>query len=1201
MVGPYVVLRHLKSGGMGDVFVARDAAGALVALKLLGDRSDAAAERFARECRVAARLDHPHIVRTLGWGGAGDAPYLAMELLDGADLESRLRGVRPTANEAVAIARQVCDALGHAHASRVVHRDLKPGNIFVCAGPPSAVKVLDFGIARVQDEASFTRTGSTLGTVMYMPPEQARGERDVDARADLWSLGVVLYECLTGRLPFEAATLPGVLFQIVTAPPIDLGALRPDLPKALVGLVMRALSKSRDERFPTAQAMRDALDAVAPVEEVSFSETVAADRPVTVDLADDSAEVRLASVAYLAGVSDHALVTDLAERFGGRVVALRGDALLVLFGADAWLGDEPVRAARFACAAGIAARSVSVATGRATRTTVGVAGQAADSAIAAAPDEGVALDGATALAVRDEVALELRPDGRPRPLARSARTAESPEVAFATPFFGRDIELAMLAQAAGDAAARSQPVGVIVSGVEGIGKSRLRHEAIARLRREGPAACVVARCEASRRDTPFAALGEALAAVTDPALVRVFTEPSRRADPQAGLDHARSVFQKILEGLAGPGPVVLVVDDAQWLDASSLALLRGLCDVADSLPLALWIFTRPEGRDAASGILPGIAVRELPALARPVAEQLLRAVAGTAPEVVLERAGGHPLFLEQLGRLFVERRASADELAPDDLPLSVQGAVLAQLDRFQVDEREFIKRAAVFGQVAWVEGTAALGAEPRVVQGLRRGGVLGPRPQPRLAGCTEVAFRSHLLREVAYGLWPPPQRARMHALAAAWLEGRPEASPEELVVHLEAAGDAPRASASHVAAAKRAARVGDVDAVRTHAARALELTRDDALRWDALVARDDVLQLTADRALQRLGLDELEVIACASPGPRRAEVAWRRCYVARISSEHLAAEAQGFSAIALAAEASLPRVGAAANIEMALLRADQARHEDALRHAREASALAALGDDPWIQARAKGTLGYVLAEAGALGEAREVYAAASEEFRRAGDLRRSAVIRANAGSVLVQLGRLAEAETELPAVIEAARRAGNHATAAIATHNLGVVKRLRRDLGGALDLQRRAAEEGARLRHLRLASAVATERVYLSLAGDRDELEALGQRALDAADATGAAPLVASARAAAARASARHRSPDAGALQELEDRARAAKADASRVELLAAACDVGGAPPGLRAALTAALDEAVAGVASEDRAACREALCRRFLIPGEEA
>ena len=186
-------------GGMGSVWRALDhTTGTAVAVKLL--RGDDHVDRFLREALVLADLSHPHVVRYVQHGVTDDGdPFLAMEWLDGIDLARKLAQGPLEIAEALQLARTAAEALAAAHARGVVHRDIKPGNLFLPAGDVARLKVLDFGIARLQLAShAMTRTGMTLGTPGYMAPEQARGERDVDARADVFALGCVLFECLTG-------------------------------------------------------------------------------------------------------------------------------------------------------------------------------------------------------------------------------------------------------------------------------------------------------------------------------------------------------------------------------------------------------------------------------------------------------------------------------------------------------------------------------------------------------------------------------------------------------------------------------------------------------------------------------------------------------------------------------------------------------------------------------------------------------------------------------------------------------------------------------------------------------------------------------------------------------------------------------------------------------------------------------------------
>jgi serine/threonine-protein kinase len=171
-----------------------------VALKLLSDRADPAMVlRFAREAKALARLDHPHIVKTFDAGVANGQRYLAMELVRGGSLKERLQRGPLEWHQAVRLAAQVAQALAHAHAAGVIHRDLKPGNIML--DDEGTARLMDFGLAHVSDVSAMTRTGTVMGTVYYLSPEQAVGKR-VDARSDLYSLGAVLYEMVTGLPPF---------------------------------------------------------------------------------------------------------------------------------------------------------------------------------------------------------------------------------------------------------------------------------------------------------------------------------------------------------------------------------------------------------------------------------------------------------------------------------------------------------------------------------------------------------------------------------------------------------------------------------------------------------------------------------------------------------------------------------------------------------------------------------------------------------------------------------------------------------------------------------------------------------------------------------------------------------------------------------------------------------------------------------------
>jgi len=260
--GRYRILSRLGSGGMADVYLARDESlGRLVAIKVLKERLAADAEfveRFRIEAQAAASLNHPAIVAVYDRGKAGASPYIAMEYVDGESLKQRLRRKgRLTPDEAAATALAVLDALREAHERHIVHRDVTSSNVLVDGS--GRVKVADFGIARMGASA-LTRTGAMLGTSSYLSPEQAQG-RSADERSDLYSLGVVLYEMLTGRLPFSGESDLAVAMQHVSAAPPNPRSLAPDVPEAYAAVVMKALSKQPADRYQSAEEFAGALRA----------------------------------------------------------------------------------------------------------------------------------------------------------------------------------------------------------------------------------------------------------------------------------------------------------------------------------------------------------------------------------------------------------------------------------------------------------------------------------------------------------------------------------------------------------------------------------------------------------------------------------------------------------------------------------------------------------------------------------------------------------------------------------------------------------------------------------------------------------------------------------------------------------------------------------------------------------------------------
>jgi pimeloyl-ACP methyl ester carboxylesterase len=266
-VGSYEIREQLGSGGMGVVFRALDRRlNRPVALKFLPAPVGADPQlrkRFLQEAKAAASLDHINICTIYGIEQAPDGRlFMVMPYYEGETLQGRIRrGPLPVA-EALDYTRQLAAGLGHAHAAGIIHRDIKPANVAITRS--GQVKILDFGIAKMVD-ASMTRTGMVLGTLAYMSPEQASGEKQVDHRTDLWALGVVLYEMLAGRRPFAQDTIAALFHAVQALDPMPLDELRPGVSPGLQQLVTRLLQKRRDQRYQDAAALLEALDAVEPV------------------------------------------------------------------------------------------------------------------------------------------------------------------------------------------------------------------------------------------------------------------------------------------------------------------------------------------------------------------------------------------------------------------------------------------------------------------------------------------------------------------------------------------------------------------------------------------------------------------------------------------------------------------------------------------------------------------------------------------------------------------------------------------------------------------------------------------------------------------------------------------------------------------------------------------------------------------------
>ncbi|MCA9524079.1 MAG: serine/threonine protein kinase [Myxococcales bacterium] len=421
--GRFEIGDKVGSGGMSTVYRALDrTSGEFVALKVLHSNP----ERFEREAQLLAEVEHPHIVRYVAHGSTPNGSrYLAMEWLDGQDLEEVLQARETLGiDETLLLLQIVSEALGAAHAQGVTHRDIKPSNIILVGGEIESAKLIDFGVAKFTDGTQrVTRTGIQIGTPGYMSPEQVRGKRDIDARADVFALGCVAFECLTGHLPFEADHAVAVLSKILFEEAAPVASLRHDVPAQLDILIRSMLEKDPAARPADGNAVRAELDAL------DLLATAGATQPI--NLRDVLALMEQQAVTVL--VTGTALPTDLEDTiaedpgrtasplpwdaleeksrgFGAQLELLAEGTVVAIFSGDGESKRQASSAADCALAfhGALGAIPIAIATGLrndAFHLPIGEVIDRAVEALATTPDGRVSLDGQTAELLGDRFAI----------------------------------------------------------------------------------------------------------------------------------------------------------------------------------------------------------------------------------------------------------------------------------------------------------------------------------------------------------------------------------------------------------------------------------------------------------------------------------------------------------------------------------------------------------------------------------------------------------------------------------------------------------------------------------------------------------------------------------------------------------------------------------------------------------------------------
>ncbi|MGZ3475510.1 MAG: protein kinase domain-containing protein, partial [Polyangiales bacterium] len=1085
----FEVERVAGQGGMGVVYRARDRfTGGDVALKLLQAAVSEKA-RFAREARVLAMLPHPAIVRHVAHGETSDGSlYLAMEWLEGEDLYKRLGRRGLTLDESLALVSRVAEALGAAHARGIVHRDVKPSNVFLPDGDVARAKILDFGIARVSDRTqTATLTGLAIGTPGYMAPEQARGSPDVDARADVFALGCVLFECVTGHRAFPGSHAMAILAMVLFEEPPRLRELQPAASHALDDLVVAMLAKDPARRPRDGAEVAAALsrieqdsgfDGVRPLVSAPVTALTGGERrrlSVVLARARHVATLEDATAKTLASSSSVlAEVRAVTAPFAAETEILVDGTIVAALTTPEVATDQAVRAARcaFALRDALPPSSVVIVTGRASflgRAPIGEVVERGVDLLRAHRDAGIRLDDVTAglLDARFDVVHE---DSVVQLLReREGQERRRTVLGKPTPFAGRKRELAVLLGLFEECAAEPVARAALVSAPPGVGKSRLCEEFVSLVRDR--AEVIVGRADPMRASVPLGMIGSAIrglcgilegeAAETRQrklsARVGRHVEVSERArlvdlvsemiggkraarDALSNADQMRQAFVDFLRAECTHHPVLFVLEDLHWGDLPSIEFLDAALRSLREQPLMVLALSRPEVHTTFSALWKDRDLQEirLGPLGKNAAEAVVRAILGDVDTAlvarIVERADGNAFSLEELVR------AAADGKG-DWFGESVVAMVDARLDALDAPARALLRAASLFGEVFWAGGVAALLGSDRDVDAwlgtLIEREWITPRSGGRFHGEREYAFRHALLREGAYARLTDGDRMLGHRLAASWLEAHGEQDALVIADHLVRGGGGERAIEWLVVAAEQALAVNDLASAIATAARAIELGAKGEGRGRARLVQSEANRLRGEWSdAQSNSVEALSLLRPGSTGAFHA--------AAEMAAAHLPlGDRMRIEQAAQALADALPEPGtegvllvAIAQVSVQLVQIglyDAARRlvGDVLSRAEASDDHSARG---WVARARAYDAAFQGDPARALGFARE----SVEAFERASDPRNSCISRANVGYYSLQVGCNDEAIAALGLAIEEAQRLGMHNVVAVAEGNLGV-------------------------------------------------------------------------------------------------------------------------------------------------------------------
>ena len=1139
-VKDYVLKETLGRGGMATVYRGEAPDGTQVAIKVINRKLESTTEqrRFEREASI--RIENENVVKVLDAAiDSQGAPCIILELLTGETLAARLTRGPLTVEQIVDLGIQACRGLAAAHAEGVVHRDLSPSNLFLLED--GRVKVLDFGIALAlaADDTRLTLKGTLIGKPAYASPEQARGQDDLDTRSDLWSLGVVLYEALTGVSPFQGRNHLASILSVIMDEPVPLVELLPSVPHALAAIIHRALFKERESRWQTADAMCHALGSVSlggDDSELLGTRLVVARE-----------ETRVVTILLCRGVeAPHAIEREVRER-RGRYIPLPDQGAIGLFGERHSVGDEFSRAVDAALSARHAAGAMAVAAGR---TRVG-ANRLADEILELAEDgcslelEGVAVDTAVAHSVRDRFTT--------RAVASGFHEVRSVHVgaALCNKTVGRAPELHRL-QVELDTALEDRTSNVVlIHGAPGVGKSHLLREMYRMIRsRDTLATVLLGRAEPLQRSSNFSLLLSMIRnllnmepgynsvvaptlkrqryslrrhirdALMDDAAVEECAEligtllrlenqdtiPAQTTedDAQVIADRMRIAWQDYFIGLCRQQPLIMLLEDLQWADQASLAILEELVSRLGQEPFLVVGTVRSEGNTPPSILvehdpmhirLRGLKRAEVAQLACQIADTELSA---SLLHQLYDHTGGNPFFVEQIVMTLRDKQLVASALETLPMPSTVEAAVQSRFDQLLPGEKEICKKAAILRRPFSVSELQAFGIQhaDSLVSSLRKRGLIELHASHDADGAQRLRFKSTLISEVAYRMNTEEHRTALHRRAAEYIDGQTASMPEEAATHYELGGQFELAATRFTEAALQASQRADTSTVIHCAERALALGVARNKQFELHMARAEAVRFLEQRDYQRDAL--VAAIDAAGNASEKARALTEMASLFGRLGQLPRALTTIQQAVAHAQTAADPLLLVKALGWQTLTLARSGRTLEAEQALARAKAVIV---DPTPRQRAwfAEWQGKLAGFRGDLGDRRDAFRQAVERYNDIGDLRRAAGARVNLADVYNRVGAYEKAETTLGVAIEDCRRVGNSLMECYAFINRGYALTKLERYVDALQVIDHAIELGQCLQENVVCSVVAPIYRCYAMLGTA-EIARLPAVALEAAD-----------------------------------------------------------------------------------------------------